>query len=98
MSSATLVECCHDLLCRALRIAEQLFLEAAAGYDSRFKLVGARLVLICESSRGRHEYYGEQARIINRLILKNMFNSVAVEADWPDAYPIPRGESHDNAG
>src|SRR5690242_7923450 len=52
----------------------------AAG-DSRFLLIG-------EASHGTHEFYRIRAQITKRLITEEGFNTVAVEADWPDAYRV----------
>ena len=49
-----------------------------------------RVVLIGEATHGSHEFYGERARITQRLIEDHGFTVVAVEADWPDAYRVNR--------
>ncbi|HEX9611741.1 MAG TPA: erythromycin esterase family protein [Gemmatimonadales bacterium] len=54
-------------------------------------LVGdARFVLVGEASHGTHEFYRIRAEITKRLIREKGFTSVAVEADWPDAYRVNR--------
>jgi erythromycin esterase-like protein len=50
----------------------------------------ARLVLLGEASHGTHEFYKIRAEITKRLIREKGFTSVAVEADWPDAYRVNR--------
>jgi erythromycin esterase-like protein len=50
----------------------------------------ARFVLIGEASHGTHEFYRIRAEITKRLIREKGFTSVAVEADWPDAYRVNR--------
>lgn len=50
----------------------------------------ARFVLIGEASHGTHEFYRIRAEITKRLIREKGFTSVAVEADWPDAYRVHR--------
>ena len=67
-------------------------LEGHAGdYDALFDLVGdARVVLLGEATHGTHEFYHERARITQRLIEEKGFTTVAVEADWPDAYRVNR--------
>ncbi len=60
-------------------------------YDSLLAMIGdARLVLIGEATHGTHEFYRERAQITKRLITEKGFNSIAVEADWPDAYRVNR--------
>ena len=49
-----------------------------------------RVVLIGEATHGSHEFYGERARITQRLIDDHGFTVVAVEADWPDASRVNR--------
>ncbi|XYJ12360.1 erythromycin esterase family protein [Telluria sp. B2] len=69
-------------------------------YDALMNLVGdARFVLIGEATHGTHEFYEERARITQRLIREKGFTTVAVEADWPDAYRVNRyvrGEGQDS--
>src|SRR5918998_6924349 len=50
----------------------------------------ARFVLLGEASHGTHEFYRARAEITKRLIAEKGFASVAVEADWPDAYRVNR--------
>src|SRR5690348_16357183 len=60
-------------------------------YDPLMKMIGeSPLVLIGEATHGTHEFYRERAQITKRLIREKGFTSVAVEADWPDAYRINR--------
>src|SRR6195256_4779823 len=60
-------------------------------YDPLMDLIGrARFVLIGEASHGTHEFYHERAQITQRLIKEKGFTTVAVEADWPDAYRVNR--------
>ncbi|MBW3671839.1 MAG: erythromycin esterase family protein [Acidobacteria bacterium] len=60
-------------------------------YDGVLDLVGdAELVLLGEASHGTHEFYRQRAEITKRLIVEKGFRTVAVEADWPDAYRINR--------
>ena len=64
---------------------------ADAGYDPLLTAIGdAAFVLLGEASHGTHEFYRERARITRRLIAEKGFSSVAVEADWPDAYRVNR--------
>ncbi|MGI9180523.1 MAG: erythromycin esterase family protein [Longimicrobiaceae bacterium] len=63
----------------------------AADYDALIERIGdARVVLLGEASHGTHEFYRERARITQRLIEEKGFTTVAVEADWPDAYRVHR--------
>jgi erythromycin esterase-like protein len=63
----------------------------ASDYDPLLADIGdARFVLIGEASHGTHEFYRERAAITRRLIVECGFASVAVEADWPDAYRVNR--------
>jgi erythromycin esterase-like protein len=57
-------------------------------------IAGARLVLIGEASHGTHEFYRTRAALTQALILRKGFNSIAVEADWPDAYRANRWVRH----
>jgi erythromycin esterase-like protein len=64
---------------------------APGDFDSLLALVGnARFVLVGEASHGTHEFYRIRAEITKRLIREKGFTSVAVEADWPDAYRVNR--------
>ncbi len=64
---------------------------APTDFDPILALVGdARVVLIGEASHGTHEFYRIRAEITKRLIREKGFGSVAVEADWPDAYRVNR--------
>jgi erythromycin esterase-like protein len=66
-------------------------LGAGSDYDPLLELVAdARIVLLGEATHGTHEFYRERARITRRLIEEKGFTTVAVEADWPDAYRINR--------
>jgi erythromycin esterase-like protein len=60
-------------------------------FDPVLALVGnAQFVLLGEASHGTHEFYQARADITKRLIEEKGFTSVAVEADWPDAYRVNR--------
>ena len=60
-------------------------------FDPVLRLVGdAQFVLLGEASHGTHEFYRIRAEITKRLIRERGFTSVAVEADWPDAYRVNR--------
>ncbi len=64
---------------------------APEDFDPILALVGdARFVLIGEASHGTHEFYRIRAEITKRLVREKGFGSVAVEADWPDAYRVNR--------
>jgi erythromycin esterase-like protein len=60
-------------------------------YDALLEMIGdARVVLLGEATHGTHEFYHERARITRQLIDQKGFTTVAVEADWPDAYRVNR--------
>lgn len=52
------------------------------------RAAGSRLVLIGEATHGTSEFYRIRAEITRRLIEREGFAFVAVEADWPDAARI----------
>ena len=54
-----------------------------AGFFDRF--ADRRVVLLGEASHGTSEFYRARAAITQRLIERNGFTIVAVEADWPDS-------------
>jgi len=63
----------------------------ADDYDALLRWMGdSRFVLIGEATHGTHDFYRERALITRRLIEEKGFNTVAVEADWPDAYRVNR--------
>jgi len=71
-----------------VREVAHLLTGAASDYDPLMQLIGeARFVLIGEASHGTHEFYQQRSEITKRLIQEKGFTAVAVEADWPDAYP-----------
>jgi erythromycin esterase-like protein len=75
----------------AIREAARPLVGAPEDFDPLLPLVGdARFVLIGEASHGTHEFYRLRAEITKRLIREKGFTSVAVEADWPDAYRVNR--------
>jgi erythromycin esterase-like protein len=91
MSTTTLPELSHDLLVETLRKNARPLLGSVNDYDPLLDLIGdARFVLIGEASHGTHEFYRERAQITKRLIREKGFNTIAVEADWPDAYRVNR--------
>ena len=54
-------------------------------YDPLMELIGdARFVLLGEQTHGTHEFYRERARITQRLIEEKGFNTVVLEADFPE--------------
>jgi len=75
----------------ALRAAAHPLLGEAQDFAPLLERVGdAHLVLIGEASHGTHEFYRIRAELTKRLIRERGFTSVAVEADWPDAYRVNR--------
>jgi len=76
----------HELLRETRPIAD-----GSADYVGLLELIGDHpIVMIGEASHGTHEFYRERARITRRLIEEKGFRTVAVEADWPDAYRVNR--------
>jgi erythromycin esterase-like protein len=74
-----------------LRAAVHPLVGAPEDFDPLLALIGnARFVLVGEASHGTHEFYRIRAEITKRLIRDKGFTSVAVEADWPDAYRVNR--------
>lgn len=53
-------------------------------------ICSARFALLGEASHGTHEFYAARAQITRQLIETRGFTTVAVEADWPDAYRVNR--------
>lgn len=75
----------------AIRAAAHPLNGSPGDFDALLDLVGdARVVLLGEATHGTHEFYRERARITRRLIEEKGFTTVAVEADWPDAYRVNR--------
>src|SRR4051812_12175093 len=73
----------------AVRAAAHPLTGADHDYDPLLELIGERcVVLLGEASHGTHEFYDQRARLTRRLIEEKGFTAVAVEADWPDAYPV----------
>lgn len=78
-------------LVKVLREAAHPITGGAEDYDRLMDLISeARFVLLGEASHGTHEFYWHRAEITKRLIQEKGFTTVAVEADWPDAYRINR--------
>ena len=60
-------------------------------YEALLQLIGpARFALLGEASHGTQEFYRERCAITRRLITEKGFTSIAVEADWPDAWRVNR--------
>lgn len=53
-----------------------------------------KVVLLGEASHGTSEFYRARAAITRRLIERDGFTIVAVEADWPDAAAVDRYVRH----
>src|SRR3979409_1168872 len=66
-------------------------LSDADPHDALIEAIGdARLVLLGEASHGTHDFYGERARLTQRLIREKCVPAVAGAEDWPDAYRVNR--------
>lgn len=76
---------------RAIHDSAQPLIGAPEDFDALLRQIGdAHYVLIGEASHGTHEFYRIRAEITKRLIRERGFTSVAVEADWPDAWRVNR--------
>src|SRR5260370_28387255 len=74
-----------------LRTAAHRLSDGRSALDPLIDFAGdASFVLLGEASHGTHEFYSTRAAITERLITKKGFQAVAVEGDWPDAYPVNR--------
>lgn len=61
------------------------------GFAAAFDRFGdARIVCLGEASHGTAEFQRARAAITRRLIERHGFDTVAIEADWPDAAVIDR--------
>jgi protein-L-isoaspartate(D-aspartate) O-methyltransferase len=58
------------------------------------RIGGARVVLLGEATHGTSEFYRFRARLTRELILRQGFDLMAVEADWPDAARVDRYVRH----
>ena len=71
---------------------------AGSDYDLLVEAArGRSFVLLGEATHGTREFYRMRADIPRRLIEEGGFDTVAVEADWPDAYRLHRYVSGDAA-
>lgn len=78
-------------LSQAVRESAHLLTGATQDYEPLMEQIGdARFVLIGEASHGTHEFYQQRAEMTKRLIQEKGFTTVAIEADWPDAYRVNR--------
>ena len=77
------------------RVAEPIDNIESDNIDPLLERIGdSRIVLIGEASHGTSEFYRYRARITRALIESKGFDSVAVEADWPDAGRIDHYVRH----
>ena len=91
MTTAAPTNLSHDLAVQAVRQAAHPLRGATDDYDPLLELIGdARFVLLGEALHGTHVFYRERAQVTKRLIRKQGFNVIAIEADWPDAYRVNR--------
>jgi erythromycin esterase-like protein len=73
----------------ALKAAARPIVGTAGDYsDILAATVGARRILLGESTHGSHEYYRERARLTERLIREQGVNGVAIEGDWSAAQRV----------
>ena len=79
----------NDSTLQTIRGAARPLTGFHSDFDPLLEMIGdAQFVLLGEASHGTHEFYRARAQITRRLIEENGFTSVAVEADWPDAYRV----------
>ncbi len=73
---------------------------AQKDFSPLLELIGdAPIVLLGESTHGTHEFYQMRAEITQQLITQKGFNTIALEADWPDTLRVNRfiqGEKTDH--
>jgi erythromycin esterase-like protein len=75
--------------------AEPFSSTESASFDGLLSRIGdAKVVLLGESTHGTSEFYQMRTRISQELITKKGFNSIAIEADWPDAEQLNRFIRH----
>jgi erythromycin esterase-like protein len=61
------------------------------GFASYFDFLGSScIVLLGDASHGTSEFYHARAEITKRLVEHHGFNTIALEADWPDAESLDR--------
>jgi erythromycin esterase-like protein len=76
---------------RAVRESARPVTEARQDYAPLIQAIGnCHFALLGEASHGTHDFYHRRAQITQWLIEEKGFTSVAVEADWPDAYRVNR--------
>jgi erythromycin esterase-like protein len=77
------------LLVTSVRDAARPLAGVDSDYDALMKLIGnSRFVLLGEATHGTHEFYRERARITQRLIKEKGFNTIVLEADFPDTLRV----------
>jgi erythromycin esterase-like protein len=60
----------------------------------------SRIVLMGEATHGTHEFYQARMELTKLLISEKNFHAIAIEGDWPSAYPIHKyiqGKTKENA-
>src|SRR4051812_4753610 len=78
-------------LVAAVEGASHPFEDTATGLDPLIKACADKeIVLIGAATHGTKEFYRIRADITRRLIEEHHFDTLAVEADWPDAYTVNR--------
>jgi len=81
-----------ELIAKAAEPLSDINDPAFGGMFDRFG--DAKVVLLGEASHGTSEFYRARAAISRRLVERHGFNTIAVEADWPDAATIDRYVRH----
>jgi erythromycin esterase-like protein len=76
---------------RAVRESARPVSEARQDYAPLIQAIGnCHFALLGEASHGTHDFYHRRAQITQWLIEEKDFTTIAVEADWPDAYRVNR--------
>lgn len=78
-------------LVAAVEGAAQPFEESMDSFDPIIKACANKeIVMIGAATHGTKEFYRLRADLTRRIIEEHHFDTLAVEADWPDAYTVNR--------
>jgi len=62
-------------------------MQYSSDYQELIQSAGSKdIVLIGDSTHGTHEFYQQRINISKKLIKKNHFKLIAIEANWPDTH------------
>jgi erythromycin esterase-like protein len=80
-----------EKMASCLRKAAHPLLDASDDFTPLVELIGDKpIVLLGESTHGTHEFYHARMLIARRLIEERGFESIVLEADWPDCLHLNR--------